>query len=113
MRRLALPLLAALGLTACAHDPYGDGYGDYAYAGDNWDAPRNEYLEALDPWLENTDEGRDIVYRWTEQGGGYRGSVRALNVQFRRFADTDRDLRLTDEEIRLALIRCARHGWSW
>jgi hypothetical protein len=40
-------------------------------------------------------------------------AIRDLNIRFRHFADTDRDLRLTDYEIRLALVRCATAGWSW
>jgi hypothetical protein len=40
-------------------------------------------------------------------------AVRDVNVRFRFFADTNRDMRLTDREIRLALVRCATSGWSW
>jgi hypothetical protein len=111
MRRLVLPLLTALMLTACAHDYYGGGYDDYAYAGDDWGGMGN--LDVLDPWLEETEEGRVIVQRWIGGGAWERDSVRGLNIRFRHFADTDRDLRLTDEEIRIALVRCAGHGWSW
>jgi hypothetical protein len=110
MRRLTLPLIAAVLLTACAHDYAGGGYPDYAYAGDDWDGIGN--LDLLDPWLEETEEGRIIVERWIGGGAWARDSARALNIRFRRFADTDGDLRLTDEEIRLALVRCARDGWS-
>lgn len=116
MCRLAvLPLAAALLIAGCAHDRYGYGYGDsypdYAYAGDDWGG-YGEDLDRLDPWLAETDEGREIVDRSLGRDW-HREAVRALNIRFRRFADTDRDLRLTDDEIRLALVRCATHGWSW
>jgi hypothetical protein len=69
-------------------------------------------LFQLDPWLEDTREGRVIVGR--SLGERYHPeAIRDLNIRFRRFADTDRDLRLTDYEIRLALVRCATAGWSW
>jgi hypothetical protein len=116
MRRLLLPLLGLVGLAACTHhDRHGyQGYGDDGaygdYRGQAWDDP--EDLFRLDPWLTETEEGRTIVER--SLGQVYHPeAIRELNIRFRRFADTDRDLRLTDHEIRLALIRCAGHGWRW
>jgi hypothetical protein len=115
MRRLLLPLLGLAGLAACTHyDRYGyDGYGGDAYGdyrGEAWDD--SEDLFRLDPWLAETEEGRTIVGRSLGQVY-YPEAVRELNIRFRRFADTNRDLRLTDHEIRLALVRCAGHGWRW
>lgn len=112
MRRLVLPLLCLLAASACAHDPYGYGSPGYGYHGDEWSGRDHDDLFRLDPWLEETREGRMIV----ERGLGevyYPEAVRELNIRFRRFADTNRDLRLTDREIRLALVRCAYQGWSW
>ena len=116
MRRLAAPLLCLLAVSACAHHPYGYGspdYGDdYGYQGNEWSGHDMDELFQLDPWLEDTREGQVIVGR--SLGEAYHAeAIRDLNIRFRRFADTDRDLRLTDYEIRLALVRCATAGWSW
>jgi hypothetical protein len=118
VRRFAIPLLCLLAASACAHDPYRTGYGPgphddgYGYAGDQWSGHDMDELFELDPWLEDTREGRVIVGR--SLGERYHPeAIRDLNIQFRRFADTDGDLRLTDYEIRLALVRCATHGWNW
>jgi hypothetical protein len=113
MRRAALTLLCLLAASACAHDPYryGGGY-DYGYQGDEWSGHQMDDLFSLDPWLEDTREGQAIVGR--SLGQAYHPeAIRDLNIRFRHFADTDRDLRLTDYEIRLALVRCATAGWSW
>lgn len=116
MRRFAAPLLCLLAVTACAHDPYrygppghDDGYG---YAGDQWSGHDMDELFRLDPWLEDTREGQVIVDRSLGEAH-HPEAVRDLNIRFRHFADTDRDLALTDDEIRLALVRCATAGWSW
>jgi hypothetical protein len=112
MRRLALPLLCLLAAGACAHDPYSYGRSGYGYAGNQWSGRAMHDLFRLDPWFEDTQEGREIAGR--SLGGRFHPeAVRDLNVRFRHFADTDRDLRLTDREIRLALVRCATHGWRW
>lgn len=113
MRHLVLTLLAVASLVGCAHyDRGGYGYDPYAYAGGDWGGDLGN-LDRLDPWLDDTEEGHVIVDRWFDQGTRGRASVRALNIRFRQFADTDRDLRLTDREIRLALAHCAGYGWSW
>lgn len=116
MRRFAAPLLCLLAVSACAHDPYrygGGGYGDdYGYAGGEWSGHDMDELFQLDPWLEDTREGQVIVGRSLGEVY-YPEAIRDLNIRFRRFADTDGDLRLTDYEIRLALVRCATAGWSW
>ncbi len=116
MRRLAIPFLALLAVTACAHDPYryggGPGAGPYGYYGDEWDDAQFSDPRRLDPWLEETREGRLIVER--ALGPDPDPAIFSqINLQFRQFADTDRDLRVTDWELRLALVRCATHGWSW
>jgi hypothetical protein len=118
MRRLILIPLCLAAVAACTHDPYrygpSGGYGpaDYDYAGDDWGGRDWDDLSRLDPWFEDTREGQAILSRSID-GGLHPDAVRDLNIRFRRFADTDGDLRLTDEEIRLALVRCASYGWSW
>ena len=110
MRRLALTLLLSLAATACATDRYG--YDGYGYHGDEWAGRYEQDPSRLDPWLEETEEGRVIVER--SMGGRFDPrAVRDVNIRFRFFADTNRDMRLTDREIRLALVRCATSGWSW
>lgn len=115
MRRLVpLLALAAASLSACAHydDDYGYRDNRYDYAGHNYrDADFEEDLSRLDPWLDETDEGRDIAMHYLA-GRRDAGAVRDLNIRFRRLADADRDLRLTDAEIRAALTRCADHGFG-
>ena len=116
MRRAAITLLCLLAASACAHDPYRYGQGgygdDYGYQGDEWSGHEMDDLFSMDPWLEDTREGRAIVDRSLGQAF-HPEAIRDLNIRFRQFADTDRDLRLTDYEIRLALVRCATAGWSW
>ena len=111
MRRLALPLLCLLAVS-CAHDRGRYGPGSYAYDGEEWAGRELDELSRPDPWLEETREGQAILDR-NLRAGGHPDAVRELNIRFRMFADTDRDLRLTDQEIRLALVRCAVHGWNW
>jgi hypothetical protein len=89
-----------------------DRYGDYSYQGDEYERLgghgdfRGPGAEVLDPWLAETREGWFIVTRGFRDGAeGYVSdevAVRA-NTWFRRFADANRDMRLTDEEIRRAL----------
>ncbi len=133
MRRHGITILLtlALGVSACAYyDDYSHGYGppggarfgEYVYHGSAYD--RNGWDEAamrlqgpgadrLDPWLALTSEGRDILARGFNAGaGGYISDEMAerANVWFRRYADHDRDMRLTDEEIRTALAHSASAG---
>jgi hypothetical protein len=116
-------LLTVAGLSACTHYDdygydYGPRYGDYWYDGDDYYDGRDEddfYLarsgaDVLDPWLALTDEGRDIVATGFDGDNDGRISDQAAesaNIWFRHYADTDDDLRLTDEEIRLALVQGA------
>ena len=119
MRRFAIPLACALGLAACTtYDRYGyDGYGpepgydEHAYVGDDWQMP-DDPNGRLDPWFEDTEEGREIVERTFGDQSWHPAQAARLNLRFRLFADTDRDFRVTDEEVRLALVRCARQGWN-
>lgn len=124
-------LALALGVSACAYyddygarygPPGGSRYGDFMYDGSAYD--RGAWEEGsmrlggpgahiLDPWLALTSEGRDILALGFNAGAN--GSISEemadrANVWFRRFADNDRDMRLTDEEIRLALAHAARNG---
>ena len=118
MRPTALAALTLLTLGACTHyDRYGDGgydrphRGGYGYHDEEWaDRWGGDDLDRLDPWLEDTDEGREIVRRQLGPRPWGGVSVRDLNISFRRSADANRDMRLTDGEIRLALSRWADYG---
>ena len=105
-------LALALGVTSCAYyDDYGTqtarGYGDYGYDGGAYTGRRGQLL---DPWLASTAEGQQIVRMGFADPGGHisEESAHRANIWFRRYADTDRDLRLTDEEIRIALVQAAQ-----
>lgn len=132
---------AALTLSACAtyyddyHHGYGDPYygpqgadyamGDYAYDGEDYaydyagalpdEGLEGPGVELLDPWLRHTVEGRHIVaLGFRDAGHGYvdEDVAHRANIWFRRYADSDRDMRLTDPEIRIALVQAARdHGY--
>jgi hypothetical protein len=110
----------ALTIGACAYDDYhyGRGSGGYAYEGDNWRGERQPYegelsgpgVAILDPWLLETREGRAIVtLGWNDAGEGVISEEVAhrANIWFRRYADFDRDMKITDPEIRNALVSAA------
>lgn len=108
MRRGWLSLaagMAVLGLSACAtwYDDYGYDYGDYRYHGEDYSGSG----DILDPWLADTDEGRAIVALGFA-GATDPATAHRANIWFRRYADSDRDMRLTDPEIRLALVQASR-----
>ena len=124
MRKGAFIALLAAGVTltigACAYDDYyyGRGYGGYAYDGEAWGGARRPHqgelrgpgVEILDPWLLETREGRAIVtLGWNEAGEGFVSEdvAHRANIWFRRYADHDRDMRITDPEIRTALVHAA------
>lgn len=131
MRRLAyLVLLPLLAGSACAsHDRADRAYhqpshrfGAYSYRGERWRAqswrPRGPYPGALrgagigilDEWLRETREGRAVVtVGWRDAHGGEVSEEIAhrANIWFRRYADRDRDMILTDGEIRRALVMAA------
>ncbi len=107
-------LAAAMGLQACAYDTFASGpgrYGDYAYDGQAFHGFEGEGAELLEPWLADTEEGQRIVrlgFQGAADGHVDEATADRINIWFRRYADTDRDLCLTDEEIRVALIQASR-----
>ena len=112
MNRLAINLLAALGAlgaTACTTT------GGVAYEGGDYAGPRAPYdgeltgpgVEMLDPWLLETAEGRAVVtLGFSEAANGFVSEdvAHRANVWFRRYADENCDMRITDPEIRTALV---------
>jgi hypothetical protein len=99
---------AALVTVGCAYDI------ERAYAGAAWDGERPEVeelegpgVEILDRWLAETREGRAIVtvgFRDAAEGEISEDVAHRANIWFRRYADTNRDMRITDDEIRVALV---------
>jgi hypothetical protein len=127
MRKHALIAMLAAGVMltigACAYDDYyyRNGQGGYAYDGQEWRGERQPYqgelrgpgVEILDPWLLETREGRAIVtLGWNDAGEGVISEEVAhrANIWFRRYADYDRDMRVTDPEIRNALVSASRRS---
>jgi hypothetical protein len=121
---IAALLAASLGMSAC--QTYGnDGYrsqgryGGYDYSGRDYDRLGNDcgFFRGsggglLDPWLACTREGQDLVRRMFDKGQNRRISRETAdraNIWFRRHADHNRDMRLTDPEIKAALVNHARH----
>jgi hypothetical protein len=77
----------------------GGRYGEYGVGGGGADH--------LDPWLNGTQPGQRLVLAFFDRNANGRiGLDRAdeANRWFRRFADRDHDLRVTDDEINRALI---------
>ena len=106
--------LVALGVTGCTHQGYGHHYG-----GSDWSGPRHPFegdltgpgVALLDPWLRETREGRAVVtlgFRGAARGFVGEDVARRANAWFRRYADQDCDMRITDPEIRVALAAAAR-----
>lgn len=109
----------ALGIAACAtyYDDQGPGrsYGDYRYSGRSYQRVGNDCGriggaggETLDPWLACTREGRALLRGRFDSDGDARltrETADRANIWFRRLADSNRDMRLTDSEIRRALAR--------
>ncbi|HEY7808785.1 MAG TPA: hypothetical protein VIA98_00215 [Allosphingosinicella sp.] len=123
MRKSAVLTLfaAALGMAACAtyyDEGYGRSGGGFHYVGRDFDRPGNDCGffagsggRALDPWLACTGEGQAIIRRTFDSDRDRRISTRTAtraNIWFRRHADTNRDMRLTDREIRAALVNAQR-----
>ena len=135
--RTFLTILVLAGLSACAwgydgyyNGPYGYGapYGQAmagpgpVYHGGAWAEPRavrtpfegeltGPGLAQLDEWLKETPEGRAIVtLGFTDAVGGVITAETAdrANIWFRRYADTNHDMTLTDPEIRTALVAASR-----
>lgn len=116
----AILALAAASATLAGCTTYGD-RGGYRYEGSAWNQHNGQGrhagrlhgpgLDRLDPWLADTEEGSVVVRSgWASARAGFvdeRTAERA-NAWFRRYADHDRDLCLTDAEIRAALVWAAR-----
>jgi hypothetical protein len=102
---------AALVTSGCAADM------ERAYAGGVWTGERPEVDELdgpgvaiLDPWLARTREGVTIVslgFRDAAEGEVSEDVAHRANIWFRRYADSNRDMRITDDEIRIALVAAA------
>ena len=116
-----LILLAASGLAGCATETAQSWHrGNYAYHGRHYGgAPRMAYdgelhgpgLDQLDDWLKGTREGQAIVtLGFREAGNGFVSEEVAdrANIWFRRYADQNHDMVITDPEIRTALVQAAR-----
>jgi hypothetical protein len=128
-RRTFLTILTLAGLSACAwgYDEHYNVPGPGAapppsYGGQEWEAPRavrtpfegeltGPGLAQLDDWLKDTPEGRAIVtLGFSDAAGGVISAETAdrANIWFRRYADTNHDMTITDPEIRTALVAGAR-----
>ena len=108
--------IGALSVGACATN-----YSNrdaYAYAGQEWSGEREPFdgelegpgVEILDDWLKETREGRTIVtlgFHDAAEGVVSEDVAHRANIWFRRYADQDRDMRITDPEIRTALVAAA------
>jgi len=111
MRTLLLATLSAAALATAGCATYDM---ERAYAGAAWDGQRPEVdelrgpgVEILDRWLAETREGWSIVtlgFRDAAFGEVSEDVAHRANIWFRRYADSDRDMRITDEEIRIALV---------
>ena len=115
-RRILGLAVAALSATACTTDDY---YGGQpVYQGTQYASARQPYLgeltgpgvALLDPWLVGTEEGRAVVtlgFTTAAEGVISEDVAHRANVWFRRYADQNCDLRLTDGEIRNGLVAAA------
>jgi hypothetical protein len=77
----------------------GGRYGEYGVGGKG--------AKLLDPWLSGTQPGQRLVLAFFDHNyNGRIGPDRAgeANRWFRRFADRDHDLRITDNEINRGLV---------
>ena len=129
-RRTLLTILALAGVSACAwgydehYNPPGSivqGPPGPFYRGRAWAAPRpsrapfegaltGSGLAQLDDWLKDTPEGRAIVtLGFSDAANGVISAETAdrANIWFRRYADTNHDMTITDAEIRTALVAAA------
>jgi hypothetical protein len=128
MRAAAIVTLfaTALGVAACeTYNDYDRGYGggrndygSYDYTGRDYDRIGNDcgFFEGgggdlLDPWLACTREGQKLVrdrYDRDEDRVVSEATAEQANIWFRRYADENRDMRLTDPEIKAALVTHVR-----
>jgi hypothetical protein len=130
-RRNILTILVLAGLSACAW-----GYDEHYYGAPGWEAaPPPAYrgggewavhrpmrapfegaltgagLAQLDDWLKDTPEGRAIVtLGFSDAANGVISEETAdrANIWFRRYADSNHDMTITDPEIRTALVAASR-----
>lgn len=103
-------VLAAAALAGCASG-YGYGYPSYGGGYYGGGGLGGTGVRDLDPWLSGTSIGRRLVLaRFDRNYNGEIGADRAdeANRWFRRFADRNRDMELTDAEIRSGLSRLER-----
>lgn len=127
MRRAYWAALLLVGVTACSWGYDEHYYGTPAgyapppapvYHGRRWAAPRQPYsgnltgpgVAQLDDWLKDTPEGRAIVtlgFRDAANGVISGETADRANLWFRHYADSNRDMTLTDAEIRTALVAAA------
>jgi hypothetical protein len=121
MRMAAILTLfaSALGMAACA-TYYDGGYrgGSYDYVGSDFDRPGNGcgFFAGpgggkLDPWLACTPEGQGIVRDGFDSDRDRRlssATAERANIWFRRHADSNGDMRLTDGEVRMGLVNAER-----
>jgi len=115
MNKRAITLLTVLGgfvLSGCATT------GRHGYSGHEWNEPRQPYggeltgpgVALLDPWLLDTAEGRAVVtLGFSEAANGFVSEdvANRANIWFRRYADENCDMQITDPEIRTALVTAA------
>ena len=112
MNRLAITFLTALGALAAGGCTT---TGEQAYHGTEYGGPRLPYdgeltgpgVALLDPWLLETEEGRAVVtLGFSEAADGIVSEdvAHRANVWFRRYADENCDMEITDAEIRTALV---------
>lgn len=81
----------------------GGRYGEYGIGGAG--------AKRLDPWLNGTQPGQRLILAFFDHNyNGRIGLDRAgeANRWFRRFADRDHDLRITDDEINRGLVALDR-----
>lgn len=113
-RSVTLILLASCGLSACAYDDRGSGTARIGFISE----PRRAYegelsgpgVAILDDWLKETREGRAIVtlgFAEAHRGVVSEDVAHRANIWFRRYADQNRDMTVTDPEIRTALVAAA------
>jgi hypothetical protein len=113
-RAVYLILLASCGFTACTYGDRGSGNARIGFISEPPRAHEGELsgpgVAILDDWLKNTREGRAIVTMGFAEA--HRGLVsedvaHRANIWFRRYADHNRDMTITDAEIRTALVHAA------
>lgn len=106
-------MVAAVVLSGCAYDTAGYDTGYPSYNGGQYGASGvgGSGAQYLDPWLSGTQVGQTLVLRrfdGNHNGQIKEGTARKANAWFRRYADSNRDQILTDQEINMGLERLSR-----